>query len=97
MILIRFDNLSEVKYFFIGLLTTKISSFVKFLFHLMPVFILSHFIKNFRILFLVFLSFRVSPMAYRGSQAGSPIGSVAAGLHQSHSTSGCELHLHHTL
>ena len=39
----------------------------------------------FILLFLVFLSFKATPMAYGGSQARGPIRTVAAGLHRSHS------------
>ena len=43
-----------------------------------------------RVLFLLlfFLSFRVTPAAYEGSQARGPIGTVADSLHQSHSQRG---------
>ena len=40
--------------------------------------------------FFVFCPFKATPMAYRGSQARGPIGTVAAGLHHSHSI--CDLH-----
>ena len=50
--------------------------------------------------FFFFLSFfafsRASPVAYGGSQARGRIRAVAAGLHQSHSNSGSELHLQPT-
>ena len=60
----------------------------------------------FRIFFLPFLSLlsclffffsRAAPAAYGGSQARGLIGAVAAGLHQSHSNVGSELHLRPTL
>ena len=37
-----------------------------------------------------------APAAYGGSQARGPIGAVAAGLRQSHSNAGSELHLRPT-
>ena len=40
-----------------------------------------------------FLLFRATPMAYGGSQARGEIGTVAAGLYQSHSNVGSELRL----
>ena len=51
--------------------------------------------KNF---FFVFLPFLVpAPGAYGGSQARSPIGAVATGLHHSHSNVGSEPCLQPTL
>ena len=47
--------------------------------------------------FPVLLPFsRVAPEAYGGSQARGLTGAVAAGLHQSHSNMGSELHLQPT-
>ena len=47
--------------------------------------------------FFFFLAFsRAAPGAYGGSQASGQIGSVAAGLHHSHSTTGSEPCLQHT-
>ena len=43
--------------------------------------------------FFIFLSFRAVPTEYGSSQARGQIGAVAAGLFQSHSTMGSELHL----
>ena len=48
------------------------------------------------IILVFFLSFRATPTAYGGSQARGPIGTVAAGLHQSHSNAGSKLHLRPT-
>ena len=47
------------------------------------------------ILFL-FLSFRATPAAYGGPQARGRIGTVAVGLHHSHSNAKSELHLRPT-
>ena len=44
----------------------------------------------------IFAFFRTAPVAYRGSQARSPIRAVATGLHHSHSNTGFELHLQPT-
>ena len=44
-----------------------------------------YFFKFNLILFFVFLSFRATPVAYRGPQARGLIRAVAAGLHHSHS------------
>ena len=41
--------------------------------------------------FFVFCLFSALPAAYGGSQAGGPIGAVAAGLCHSHSNAGYEL------
>ena len=46
--------------------------------------------------FFFFVFSRATPMAYEGSQATSPIGAAAAGLHQSHSNVGSELCLQPT-
>ena len=43
--------------------------------------------------FGLFAFSRAAPAAYGGSQARSLIGAVAAGLRQSHSNAGSELHL----
>ena len=43
-----------------------------------------------------FVFFRAAPTAYGGPQARGRIRPVAAGLHQSHSNSGSELHLRTT-
>jgi len=48
------------------------------------------------IYFYLFVFSRAAPAAYGGSQLRGPIGAVAAGLHQSHSNSGSELHLQPT-
>ena len=45
---------------------------------------------------LSFCLIRAAPMACAGSQAGGPIGAVAAGLHHSHSSAGSELCLRPT-
>ena len=45
----------------------------------------------------IFVFSRVAPVAYGGSQARGLIGAVAAGLRQSHSNTGSELHLRPTL
>ena len=53
----------------------------------------------FFLFFLFFGLFAISwavPAAYGGSQARGRIGAIAAGLHQSHSNSGSELHLQPT-
>ena len=42
------------------------------------------------ILFYFALFFRTAPVAYRGSQARSPIGAIATSLHHSHSNTGSE-------
>ena len=47
----------------------------------------------FLLLFCLFAFSWATPAAYRGSQAKSPIGAVAAGLHHSHSNSGSEMRL----
>ena len=41
--------------------------------------------NNFNSHFLLFFFFRASPVAYGSSQARSPMGATAAGLHHSHS------------
>ena len=46
--------------------------------------------------FYLFAFSRAAPIAHGGSQARGPIGAVAAGLHQSHSNEGLELHLQPT-
>ena len=53
---------------------------------------------NIQFLSFFFSLFMATPMAYGGSQARSPIGAVAEGLHHSHSNSSYEpcLHLHHS-
>ena len=43
--------------------------------------------------FLVFLFFGARPVAYGGSRARGPVGTVAAGLLHSHRIAGSELHL----
>ena len=43
--------------------------------------------------FCLFTFFRAAPAAYGDSQARGLIGAVAAGLRQSHSNAGSELHL----
>ena len=43
--------------------------------------------------FFFFAFFRAAPAVYGGSQARGLIRAVAAGLHQSHSNPGSELHL----
>ena len=43
--------------------------------------------------FLFFFLSRAAPVAYGGSQAWGPIGTIAGGLHQSHSNAGSEPHL----
>ena len=51
------------------------------------------------LLLLLFCLFAISwaaPAAYGGSQARGQIGTVAAGLCQSYSNAGSELHLQHT-
>ena len=45
------------------------------------------------ILFFIFCLFRAAPVAYGGSQTRGPVGAIAAGLCQSHSKEGSELHL----
>ena len=52
--------------------------------------------ENFSIFFLSFCLLRATPTAYGGSQARGLIGAVAAGLGQSHSNLGSELHLRPT-
>ena len=44
-------------------------------------------------LFIYFLLFMATTVAYRGSQAKGPVGAAATGLHHSHSNTGSELHL----
>ena len=44
--------------------------------------------KDFIFYFFIFLLFRAEPAAYGGSQTRGPIGTVAAGLHHSHSNMG---------
>ena len=46
--------------------------------------------------FWLFIFSMAAPVAYGGSQARGLIGTVAPGLHQSHSNSGSELHLRPT-
>ena len=61
--------------------------------------IISDVEQFFFLLFLFFghlLSFRATPMTYGGSQVRNLIGSVAAGLHQSHSNTRSELLLQPT-
>ena len=48
------------------------------------------------ILSFCFVFFRAASVAYGGSQARGPIGAVVAGLRQSHSNVGSELHLQST-
>jgi len=48
------------------------------------------------LLFFFFLLLRVTPVAYRGSQARGPTGTVATGLHQNRSNVGSELCLQPT-
>ena len=50
----------------------------------------------FILFFFLFCLFKATPMAYGGSQARGPVGAAAAGLHQSHSNAGSELHLRPT-
>ena len=50
----------------------------------------------FMYLFCLFAFSRAAPAAYGRSQARGGIGAVAAGLHQSHSNVGSELHLQPT-
>ena len=45
------------------------------------------------IFFFFLLSSRATPVAYQGSQARGPNGTVATGPHQRHSNAGTELHL----
>ena len=47
------------------------------------------FLANMVILFLIFFSFRAVVMAYGSSQPRGWIGAAAAGLHRSHSNTGC--------
>jgi len=44
-------------------------------------------------LYFHFLLFRTAPAANGSSQARSPIGAIATGLHHSHSNAGSEPHL----
>ena len=44
-------------------------------------------------IFFVFLFFRAAPAAYGAFQARGLIGAVAASLHHSHRSTGCEPHL----
>jgi len=48
-------------------------------------------------IYLFILLFRATPTTYGGSQAGGPIGAIAAGLHHGHSNWGSEPHLRPTL
>ena len=54
------------------------------------------FLFFFLFLFGLFAFSRAAPAAYRGSQARGPVGAVAAGPHQSHSSARSELHLRPT-
>ena len=56
---------------------------------------LPYFLFNLIYLVIVWL-FRATPAVYGGSQARCQIGAVAASLHYSHSSAGCELHLQPT-
>ena len=47
-------------------------------------------------LFILFLLFRATPVAYGNSQARGQIRAIAAGLHHSHSNAGSELCLQPT-
>ena len=61
--------------------------------------IFKHCLKFYLFIYLLICLFAFSnatPMAYGGSQARGQIGTVAAGLHQSHSNSGSEPHLQPT-
>ena len=53
-------------------------------------------ITAFCLFVLSFYLSRATPIAYGGSQAGGPVGAVAAGLHQSHSNAAFEPHLQPT-
>ena len=44
-------------------------------------------------LFIYFLLFRVTPVAYGGSQVQGQIGAVVSGIHHRHSNARSELHL----
>ena len=52
--------------------------------------------KSLFFFFFFFLSFRATSVAYGGSQARGRIGTVAAGLHYSHSNAGSKLCLRPT-
>ena len=47
--------------------------------------------------FFIFCLFGAAPMAYGGSQARGGIGTIAAGLHHSHSNTGSKMRLQPTL
>ena len=52
--------------------------------------------QNDNLFFFVFCPLRAAPMAYGGSQARGLIGTLAAGLHLSHSNAGSEPRLQPT-
>ena len=55
-----------------------------------------HVLARFLLFFFLSFFFRATPMAYEGSQASGPMGTVATGLHHNHSNVGSEPHLQPT-
>ena len=58
--------------------------------------LLDHLVVLFFFFYLSFILFRAAPESHGGSQAGGPIGTVAAGLYHSHSNAKSELRLRPT-
>ena len=63
-----------------------------FIFFFIPLLFKAHFIL-FKKFFLVFCPLRATPVTYGSSQARGPVGTVAAGLCQSHSNARSEPHM----